>query len=88
MTDHEIRDLLQRAQGGFAPTPQPGTAAILRSRVIDEGGDPREIEPWIRSHGGGVNHQAGTESQTLGRGRRPRSDPYVWYEVPATALGL
>jgi hypothetical protein len=80
--DEAIRTLLARLpRSGLIPT-EPGMVAVLRSRVIEAGGDAETVTAW-------VERQGGYSDKTLpkARGKFSGVEPdQPFYAIPRDAL--
>jgi hypothetical protein len=90
VTDHDVRDLLLSVpRSSFRMPRQPrGTVAVLRSRVIEAGGDVEAVEAWVTAHGGYADRTDPIPSQAIRPGSlTSRETPAeVFYVMPADAL--
>lgn len=80
-----IRDLLADLPSAMFLGNPTGTVAIWQSKVVDAGGDPDEVEAWVRANGGQfeksfpVNQRRGLSPRQSGKGKN-------YYVVPEAAL--
>ena len=91
MADDPIRALLAgQANKGLRPRGLgPGMIHVYRDHVLSAGGDPEQVERWVREHGEIFEHEDQV-STGLRAGRtyanvRPGR---IYYVIPAAALGL
>jgi len=85
--DDPIRELLKGlAPALFLGNPK-GTIAIWQSKVVDAGGDPDEVEEWVREHGGYPDKSFATSTR-VGRGPtlKPREASKPYYVIPEDEL--
>lgn len=79
MQDDSIRTLLARLKRSSMIPTEPGLVAILRSRVVDGGGDPDGVERWVEDHGGYV-------ARTRPAAQRKKEPGEIFYAVPRSEL--
>jgi hypothetical protein len=83
MTDDEIRELLAELEGVSGRW--RGEKCVRRDRVAQRGGDPDEVDAWVRRSGGRIERYELVSSLPPHRGQQQVREVLV-YIVPLRAV--
>jgi hypothetical protein len=79
-----IRELLAELPPALFLGNPTGTVAIMQDKIVDAGGDPDEVEAWVKACGGYRDRSFAVNARAMTR--RPKAPSLPYFVVPEDAL--